>query len=219
LLKGLDSRIGTGEHVTQMFTCSPDGWMPITRREEILEAARRRFIAHGFKKASLSDIASDVGLVKSALYKHFRNKEALFAAAVEEIGGRYRDAVTQAFENDFEPGERIYSAMVKTFEFFIQFSKSYHLSETVWHEIRPKRLVLTAPYKDELILRIQNVIIDGVTQKTMICEKPRVVATMVQLATENLIEQVVLKQLSETRGREALRVAVDTLMNGLWIRR
>jgi TetR/AcrR family transcriptional regulator len=47
------------------------------KEEAILEAAAMRFLRNGFHGASLSEIASDLGLTKPALYHYARNKEEL----------------------------------------------------------------------------------------------------------------------------------------------
>jgi len=48
-------------------------------RERILDSALRRFVRHGFRGASLADIASDTGCSKASLLYHFSNKEAILA--------------------------------------------------------------------------------------------------------------------------------------------
>ena len=52
-------------------------------RTRILEAGRRMFTRHGYEKASLDLIASDVGLTKGAVYWHFSSKHDLFLAILE----------------------------------------------------------------------------------------------------------------------------------------
>lgn len=53
-------------------------------RNAILEAAASRFDAVGFLGASLSDILSEAGVTKGALYFHFKAKEDLADALVQE---------------------------------------------------------------------------------------------------------------------------------------
>jgi len=53
-------------------------------RKAIVEAAIVRFARDGYRRASLTGIARDVGLSPSAIYPYFGDKEALFVAAVDE---------------------------------------------------------------------------------------------------------------------------------------
>jgi AcrR family transcriptional regulator len=53
-------------------------------RNAILEAAASRFDAVGFLGASLSDILAEAGVTKGALYFHFKSKEDLADALIDE---------------------------------------------------------------------------------------------------------------------------------------
>jgi AcrR family transcriptional regulator len=53
-------------------------------RAAILEAAKRLFMQEGFRGISMRQIAEAVGVTKAALYYHFKDKEELFVAIVEE---------------------------------------------------------------------------------------------------------------------------------------
>jgi TetR/AcrR family transcriptional regulator len=50
--------------------------------QKIIPCAKREFLAKGFEKASLRTIASDAGMTAAGLYRHFADKEAMFAALV-----------------------------------------------------------------------------------------------------------------------------------------
>src|SRR5215471_2231261 len=54
------------------------------KRRQIVEGARKIFLAQGFDAASMNDIARAAGVSKGTLYVYFANKEQLFAAIVEE---------------------------------------------------------------------------------------------------------------------------------------
>ena len=46
-------------------------------RERILEAARDMFVEHGYEATTMRAIASEIEYTPTAIYHHFRNKEAL----------------------------------------------------------------------------------------------------------------------------------------------
>jgi AcrR family transcriptional regulator len=53
------------------------------KRRQILEGARRAFLANGFDAASMNEIAREAGVSKGTLYVYFKNKEELFEAIIE----------------------------------------------------------------------------------------------------------------------------------------
>lgn len=58
---------------------------PLTPRDRILQAAMTVFRRHGFRRSSIEETAEAAGLTRQALYHHFKSKEALFRAAIEQI--------------------------------------------------------------------------------------------------------------------------------------
>jgi AcrR family transcriptional regulator len=57
--------------------------MPSTTRARLTEAAVRRFYRDGFRNVGLEQVLDDVGISKTAFYKHFECKEDLVLAALE----------------------------------------------------------------------------------------------------------------------------------------
>lgn len=58
---------------------------PNISRERILEAASIRFIRSGYSGTTLSSIAAEIGITTPAIYWHFKSKEELFSAALEQV--------------------------------------------------------------------------------------------------------------------------------------
>jgi AcrR family transcriptional regulator len=61
---------------------------PERTRERLLQAASREIYRSGFQSASLDTILASAGVTKGALYHHFKNKNALGYAVVEEVISR-----------------------------------------------------------------------------------------------------------------------------------
>jgi AcrR family transcriptional regulator len=55
-----------------------------TTRQRLIESAVRRFYRDGFRSVGIDQILSDVGISKTAFYKHFESKEDLMLAALED---------------------------------------------------------------------------------------------------------------------------------------
>jgi AcrR family transcriptional regulator len=57
--------------------------MTTPTRERLVEAAVRRFYRDGFRNVGIDQILTDVGISKTAFYKHFESKEDLMLAVLE----------------------------------------------------------------------------------------------------------------------------------------
>ncbi|MBS0263325.1 MAG: TetR/AcrR family transcriptional regulator [Planctomycetes bacterium] len=57
--------------------------MPTATRQRLIEAAIKRFYRDGFRNVGIDQILADVGISKTAFYKHFDCKDDLMLAALE----------------------------------------------------------------------------------------------------------------------------------------
>ena len=67
-----------------MTAHAPDPGLESVKRRQILDGARRVFLADGFDGASMNDIARVAGVSKGTLYVYFPSKDALFEALIRE---------------------------------------------------------------------------------------------------------------------------------------
>jgi len=58
------------------------------RREQIAEAALEVIARHGTRSLSVGAVARRIGIVPSAIYRHFRGKEEILSAAIGRMGER-----------------------------------------------------------------------------------------------------------------------------------
>jgi AcrR family transcriptional regulator len=77
------------------------GTRPKNRRELILTAAADLFYDHGYEKVSMAMLADTVGIGRSALYRHFSNKQSLLAAVILERVQPLVDRIQTVEPDDF----------------------------------------------------------------------------------------------------------------------
>jgi AcrR family transcriptional regulator len=69
-------------------------------RSQILKAAAHRFAERGFNETRLEDVGEDVGIGRSAVLYHFKDKRLLYRAVLDELFGgllaELRSALTAA---------------------------------------------------------------------------------------------------------------------------
>src|ERR1700689_993599 len=85
-------------------------------RERILQAAIREFSEHGLAGARTGAIAAAAQVNKALLYYYFRDKEALYTAALEEVAGKVAGDAIAVLELGCSPGERVLRFALQHFD-------------------------------------------------------------------------------------------------------
>lgn len=91
-------------------------------REEILDAASRVMAARGYAGASISVLAAEAGLPKSAIYHHFHSKGGLLSSVMARGAQAFFDGMRTAHAQPPEGGtsrERLTWYLQRTGEVFI----------------------------------------------------------------------------------------------------
>ena len=68
----------------------------MSKKQQILSAARTIFLEKGYSGSSVSQIAKQAGAAKSLVFHHFPNKEALWRSVKEEL-------LSEVDKSDFSP--------------------------------------------------------------------------------------------------------------------
>lgn len=89
------------------------------RREDLLSAAARRFVAVGIGKTTMEDIASEAGAGKATLYRYFDNKDAVIDALLAREAERFVAEVSAAAAEHDHAQARIEAAFVAGVRFFV----------------------------------------------------------------------------------------------------
>lgn len=81
-------------------------------RERILQVAEQLYYAGGYEHINLQAIADQIGVSKTALFHHFKNKQELFYATLLHMLARYHAIFAEALESDGQSvRERLRSIM------------------------------------------------------------------------------------------------------------
>lgn len=82
-------------------------------RQRLIEAAGKRFYRDGFRNVGIDQILGDVGISKTAFYKHFECKEDLMLAALEDhdrwFQAMFREMIRE--HGGEAPLEQLYAVM------------------------------------------------------------------------------------------------------------
>jgi len=86
----------------------PEG---LTTRDHIVAVARRLFAQDGYQATSTERVLAETGISRGALYHHFENKEALFAAVLEAVESDLAAGAAQTIGASTDPVEALRAAL------------------------------------------------------------------------------------------------------------
>ena len=136
---------------------------PAATRRALLAAARSAFGERGYGPTSIDEIVRRAGVTKGALYHHFRDKDDLFAAVVEEVKREVTDVVGAAF---VEAAERL-----DPIETIVAGSQAFidaHADAAVQRiTILDARSVLDAATRRDLDARYEVAVVRGALRRAM----------------------------------------------------
>ena len=76
-------------------------------REHIIKNALRLFAQKGFFRTTMEDIATATGVAKGTVYLYFKDKQALYAASVEEQFNHLLDRLNEIDRSVGTPGHKM----------------------------------------------------------------------------------------------------------------
>lgn len=73
------------------------------RREQILDAAMRRFVENGFQATGMADVIAETQLSAGAVYRYFKSKDELIEAIVDRVIGHIAERFAALLGADSVP--------------------------------------------------------------------------------------------------------------------
>lgn len=115
-------------------------------KERILDAALRIFARDGYAGTNIRDIAEEVGIVKSALYRHFASKEEIWTAVCRSMTVYYNERFGSPDRLPPVPGstEELAALTLRMVDFTMHDEKV----------IAMRKLLLTEQFRDERVKKL-----------------------------------------------------------------
>ena len=139
--------------------------MENTTKIRILDEALNMFAENGYKGTNLRDLASRLGLSKSALYKHYASKEDIWKALLDRMEAYYAERFGSAEHLPVIPKscDELFTATMRMIDFTVNDSRI----------ILTRKLLLTEQFHDERVCKLATKHFLGGTEKifTVIFEK------------------------------------------------
>jgi AcrR family transcriptional regulator len=187
-------------------------------RDLILDAADRLLVRYGFKKMTMDDLASEVGIAKGTIYLHFSSKEEIALSHVDRIVERLKTKLKAIAAKDLSAEDRLRLMLV--LRVMHRFDSVQHYTQSlndILSAIRPKLLARRKTYFEEESEIFALVLEEGKPAGEFQIENTLEVAKTFLLATNSLLPFSLTAQ--ELGVREEIESKVskiaDLLLRGI----
>lgn len=185
---------------------------------EIVRAADRLFRQYGYRRTTVEDIARAAGMCRATVYLHFRGKEEIAIAWLEDAALRVLQALDDAAALPAPAPERIRLMLMR--RILVRFDHARDLAESIddlLSSLREGILSHRERFHAEEAARIAAVVNEGRTGGELHCEEPERTARLLVLATNSLLPYSLSTRQLGDRAEIEERSAqlVDLLLHGL----
>ncbi|HVM94609.1 MAG TPA: TetR/AcrR family transcriptional regulator [Terriglobales bacterium] len=136
--KGTKPRAASGPK--QRLATVPHGLRrhPEKSRAAILQAAVNEFAEHGIAGARTDAIARVARVNKALLYYYFKDKDALYAAALDHVFSGLRERLVPILESALEPRDKLVAYVSQYFDYIAANPRFPRVVQAEWMRMGPK---------------------------------------------------------------------------------
>ena len=180
------------------------------RRARILEGATEVFLAYGYQRTTMEDIAQAAEISRPALYQHFRNKTDIYRALAADFLQRFLKTAEHSLNGAGELAARLDRALGGTLDMMLEIEASAHGAEII-----DMRGSLAADIVAEGRVRMQSLFETTIAVEAERLGRPRAVAVAIASMILDALDGMRLRNppLEEQRATLSayIRVAVSAL--------
>jgi AcrR family transcriptional regulator len=181
-------------------------------RDVILDHARNEFLARGFSKVTVDEIASQLGISKKTLYKSYPSKEELLRASLHSMMRSAGWELERIVSSDKPLVEKLATAMMTMGTYLSRLSKESVIdlqrsAPTIWKELDKFR-------KEHIISRLVSMVAQAKTENIL---RPDVHEEVVIQMLVNSIEGIVNPKILTTHSfsaEQATRSIITVIFQG-----
>jgi AcrR family transcriptional regulator len=187
----------------------------VDTRRSLVAAGRELFGARGYASASVEEVVRQAGVTKGALYHHFKDKDDLFRAVVEDV----KEDVTKVVGAKFLEAAEEPDPLITVVRGCMALVDAHGDPSVQRIAILDARGVLDAPTRRDLANRYEVAVIRGALRRAMRrgVIDPQPLAPLAHMIAGALAEACALiaEADDEVRARDEVCVVVERLLDGL----
>ena len=187
-----------------------------SRRAEILAAAERIFVEHGYEGATIRKIADEVGLSSTALYMHFAEKSEILHEICREAFETLQLTSSEAMSRVGPPEQRLRAMIEAYIRFGFENPNAYRLVYMTRPTEARDGANSAAQELGANLFAACEALVEEVSASGKLRAEPRAAAQAIWAAGHGLVSLMITKTYFDWVERERLtRTLLDALFEGL----
>lgn len=181
-------------------------------RNKILAYSQNRFFKEGFYKLSVDEIARELGMSKSTLYKYFPSKLALVSESIKLLASKIHTEISSIINSDGNAVEKFVAVMTRLLQNITRFTDKFmsdlqHHAPHIWEEVDEIR-------KKIMFTNISSIILQGQKEGLIINYPPEIIITMIVGALRSVVNPGFLTS-TKFSYNDAVGYTFKILLNGI----
>jgi len=189
-------------------------------REEIIDVSKELLLKDGFNKISMRKIAKRVNVTATSIYLHFKNKDDLLLALIEESIQNLNKALMKAMNSSLDPIQQL----EKLAEAYIQYALENPQEYEIIYMVRPEEMPKYPKVKFQEVRQtyelLSGIIQDGKEKELFDVDNPLISAYTLWAQIHGVVTVVLNKRLDTRIPRDSfLDQAIDHIIQGFVIQK
>lgn len=136
-------------------------------KQELIECSITNFIKFGSKRFSMNELASELGISKKTIYKHFKTKDELISKGVRFIIEKYLHEIDKILKTTEDPIEKIILIQKVNFQYLDYFQPTFLYGIKKYHH---KADAVFIDFKVNFIKTNLKPLLEEAIEKEYICK-------------------------------------------------
>ncbi|WP_069130144.1 TetR/AcrR family transcriptional regulator [Rhodohalobacter halophilus] len=189
-------------------------------REEILDVSKELLLKHGFSKMSMRKIAKKANVTATSIYLHFKNKDDLLLALVEESIAKLNLVLRNSLDESVSPVAQLESLADAYVDYALENPQEYEIIYMVRPEEMPKYPREKFQQVRQIYELLAGIIRKGQEQQLFDVEDPLVSAYTLWAQIHGVVSVILGKRLDTRIPNERfLSLAKDHIIQGFIIQK
>jgi TetR/AcrR family transcriptional repressor of mexJK operon len=150
----------------------------LSKINQILHVAQKRFGLYGLEKTTMHEIASDLGISKASLYYYFPDKEHLFRAVVEMEQDVFFQLVDKALKENDDPIVGLNKFVKIRLDYFKTFFNLSRLRLEEFNIVKPLISDTFHQFCKREIEIVKLILVNGIEKGIFTISNPEEIATL-----------------------------------------